>query len=80
MNRQPTEEGRPSPAKYSTPAIAADTTKDFLAEVVRACPAMRVYLERLALADEIVRRQRLDLTLRYDGRLADKWYDLWLQT
>lgn len=55
MNNQPQNESpKRIPAKYSCPSIEADTTKDFIAEVARACPAMRDYLERLVAADQVL--------------------------
>lgn len=55
MNNQPQNENpKRKAASYSCPSIEADTPKDFLAEVSRACPAMRPYLERLLTADHLL--------------------------
>ena len=55
------------PAKFEVGCVRADTAKDFIWELARACPAVRLYLERLVTADQI-----MDLAHRDAPEVADR--------
>lgn len=85
MKNEPGKEcPRSIPAKYSCPAIAADTAKDLIWELGNACPAIKPYLERLLAADDAM---RISMLVRGDGTAVgfgespvEKWRRLWCST
>ena len=82
MNNQPPNENpKRKPSAYSCPSIEADPPKDFVAEVSRACPAIRPYLERLVTADRIMSEgSSWSSTVEKRASLAKRWRELWRTT
>jgi hypothetical protein len=80
-NQPPNENPKRKPSAYSCPSIEADTPKDFVAEVSRACPAIRPYLERLVTADRIMSEgSSWSSTVEKRSSLTKRWRELWRST